>query len=219
MAALAEFVTDYPPSFVPVREDRLSFKGLTLPVVIKLAVPMTDKELIAFSRENKAFRIECNADGDLEIMSPVGYDGSKREIFAGTKLFNWAEENGGIALGANAGFKLGGAEVRSPDAAWITSDRDAQLTEDQKRGFLPFAPDFLIEVLSETDSRRTLLGKMQMWIDAGVKLAWMIDPFAAEVFVYRPNALPEVLRRPDWVEADSVVTGFRLETAHMWAAE
>jgi Uma2 family endonuclease len=74
-------------------------------------------------------------------------------------------------------------------------------------------------VLSETDSRRTLLGKMQMWIDAGVKLAWMIDPFAAEVFVYRPNALPEVLRRPDWVEADSVVTGFRLETAHMWAAE
>lgn len=217
MAALAEYVKQTPPGHVPVREDRLSFKGLTLPVVIKLAVPMTDNQLIAFSRENKAFRIECNADGELEIMSPVGFDGSKREMFAGAKLFMWAEEHGGVSLGANAGFKLDTLSVRSPDAAWISDERASRLSDDRRRGFVPFCPEFLIEVLSESDSRRTLLSKMRLWMDAGAQLAWMIDPFAADLLVYRPGKEPERLEHPDWVEADTTVPGFRLETARLWA--
>jgi Uma2 family endonuclease len=49
------------------------------------------------------------------------------------------------------------------------------------------------------------------------QLAWMIDPFAATLSIYRPGPQVEVLTRPDWVEADAVVTGFRLETARLWA--
>jgi Uma2 family endonuclease len=56
-----------------------------------------------------------------------------------------------------------------------------------------------------------------MWIANGAQLAWMIDPFAAIISIYRPNTAVEVLARPDWVEADSVVPGFRLETSRLWA--
>jgi Uma2 family endonuclease len=217
MATLAQSGTAVPLGFVPVREDRLSFVGLPLPVVLRLHSPMTDEELMAFSRENKAFRIESNADGELEIMSPVGFDGSKREMFVGGMLFIWARHNGGISLGANTGFKLDRSSIRSPDAAWISNEREAKLNEKQKQGFVPFSPDFLIEVLSEGDSRRTLLTKMQIWIDAGVQLAWMIDPFAADVVIYRPGSEPRRLERPDWVEADTIVPGFRLETSRLWA--
>jgi Uma2 family endonuclease len=106
--------------------------------------------------------------------------------------------------------------VRGPDAAWIASDRIERLTAEEKRKFPPLCPDFLIEVLSESDSRRPLENKMQMWIDAGTQLAWMIDPFAATVSIYRPNRAPEVLQRPDSVEADEVVPGFRLSTRLLW---
>jgi Uma2 family endonuclease len=58
---------------------------------------------------------------------------------------------------------------------------------------------------------------MEMWIANGAQLAWMIDPFAAELLVYRPGHATVLQVRPDWVEADAVVLGFRLETSRLWA--
>jgi Uma2 family endonuclease len=58
---------------------------------------------------------------------------------------------------------------------------------------------------------------MEMWIANGAQLAWMIDPFASTCAVYRPGVSPWQLARPDWVEADTVVPGFRLETSRLWA--
>ena len=77
-------------------------------------------------------------------------------------------------------------------------------------------PEFLVEIVSELDSRKKVEAKMPLWMANGAGLAWMIDPFAAEVLVFRPGGEPERLERPDWVEADSAVIGFRLETARMW---
>jgi len=59
--------------------------------------------------------------------------------------------------------------------------------------------------------------KMEMWIANGAQMAWMIDPFAAEILIYRPGKEIERLMRPEWSEADSVVPGFRLETLRLWA--
>ncbi len=56
-----------------------------------------------------------------------------------------------------------------------------------------------------------------MWLANGAQLAWMIDPFDATLSIYRPDRPVETLARPDWVEADAVVQGFRLETARLWA--
>ena len=58
---------------------------------------------------------------------------------------------------------------------------------------------------------------MAIWIANGAQLAWMIDPFAATISIYRPGAAAEMLTRPDSVEADAVVPGFRLETSRLWA--
>ena len=150
-------------------------------------------------------------------MSPTGWDGIRREMYVARVMDVWAEEHGGEAAGPTAGFRLQDTSVRGPDAAWVGSARIAALTEAERRKFPPLCPEFLIEILSESDSRRTLETKMELWLDAGAQLAWMIDPFAAEVVVYRQGAASELLVRPEWVEADSVVTGFRLEMERLWA--
>ena len=59
--------------------------------------------------------------------------------------------------------------------------------------------------------------KMEMWLANGAQLAWMIDPFAADITIYRPGKDAQRLARPEWVEADAVVPGFRLETSRLWA--
>ena len=58
---------------------------------------------------------------------------------------------------------------------------------------------------------------METWIANGAQLAWMIDPYAATLTIYSPDREPQVLDRPDFVEAESPVAGFRLTTSNLWA--
>lgn len=206
MAALAQCV-DF---------DQLSLAGLPSPVTLRLAVPLSDKELIAFSYRNRPYRIEQNAIGDLEIMSPVGFEGGEREVFVMRKLGDWADVYGGRCSSSSAGFRLNDKSVRSPYASWVSSARIDALTKEEREGFAPVCPEFLVEILSESDSRSKLEAKMEMWITNGAQLAWMIDPFAAEILIYRPGRETERLMRPDWVEAETVVPGFRLEMSRLW---
>jgi Uma2 family endonuclease len=190
--------------------------GLPMPLTFRPPVAMSDEELIAFSRRNRPFRIERNSLGELEIMSPVGGDGSIWENIVSGELLLWAKQNGGKAFNSAGGFNLEDGSLRSPDAGWISDARWNALSRAHQRGFPPLCPDFVVEVLSASDSRSALEAKMEMWIANGARLAWMIDPYAATVSIYRPGAEVEVLERPDSMEASEPVAGFRLTTRLLW---
>ena len=53
--------------------------GLPMPLTVRPSFAMSDEELIAFSRRNEPYRIERNAAGELEIMTPPGLQGSHFE--------------------------------------------------------------------------------------------------------------------------------------------
>jgi Uma2 family endonuclease len=91
------------------------------------------------------------------------------------------------------------------------------LSEREKERYLPFAPDFLIEILSPSDSLAKLDAKMAQWIANGVRLAWRIDPFGCTVAVHAPGRAPVVLDRPEIVEGRDPVAGFRLKMERVWA--
>ncbi len=194
-----------------------SLTGLPLPIVLRPPSPLTDDELLAFSRKNKPFRIERNAKGEIEIMTPVGGEGSRRENFIARELDFYAEEQGGVAFGPNAGFNLPDGSTLAPDAAWMSSSSWNELTPSQREKYPPRCPEFVVEVLSRSDSVRMLQAKMEVWIANGAKLAWLVDPFAATITIYRPDTAPEVLAKPDSIEAGDPVAGFRLTTSRLWA--
>ncbi len=193
-----------------------SLAGIPLPITLRAPVPLTDDELIAFSRRNRLYRIEQNANGELEIMSPVGGNGSHFEALVIGQLSLWAEQHDGVSFSSNAGFRLPDGSVLSPDAAWVSDDRWNALSREEQRRFAPLCPEFVIEILSESDSRRVLEAKMRLWLANGAQLAWMIDPYAATVSVYRPGSPVEVLERPDFLDAGKPVAGFRLTTSKLW---
>jgi Uma2 family endonuclease len=206
MAAMAE----------SVGLDRLSLEGLRLPITLRVPVPLSDEQLMAFSYRNRPYRIELNAKGEIEIMTPVGGDGGRWEILVGRELSYWAEEQGGVVFGSSTGFRLPDGSVLSPDAAWISDARWSALTKAEQRSFPPVCPEFLIEILSASDSRTVLENKMGTWVANGAQLAWMIDPYAATLSIYTPDKPVEVLERPDSVEAGQPVAGFRLTTSRLW---
>ena len=63
--------------------------------------------------------------------------------------------------------------LRVPDAAFVRADRLTELDED---GFLHLAPDLVVEVISPSDRMEVVLAKVDLWLDAGVRLVWLVDP-------------------------------------------
>jgi len=191
---------------------------LELPIVLRPSGPVSDQELMRFSAQNAPFKIERNKEGALTIMTPVGGIGSTHEMYVAGKVFNWAEEtSAGIAFSPNGGFNLADGSCLSPDAAWISLERWNTLTSEQQAGFPPLCPDFLIEVRSQSDARKIVEEKMQTWLDNGAKLAWLVDPIAASVTIYRPGRAPETLERPEIVKGEAPVEGFELRCTRLWA--
>ena len=196
-----------------------SLTGLPLPIVLRPPSPLSDDELIAFSRRNKPYRIEKNAQGELIIMTPVGKTGGLREMRVAAALFEWADRDGtGEANGPNAGWNLPDGSTLSPDACWTSSSRIDQFTADEQERYLPLCPEFIVEVRSKSDSASLLRAKMLTWMENGAQLAWMIDPFEQTVTIYRPESEPEVKSKPEAVQGEGPVAGFALHMSAIWAA-
>jgi Uma2 family endonuclease len=192
-------------------------QDVTLPARLRPPVPLSDDELMAFSEANKPCKVERLASGEILVMTPSGFENNRREAYVVHMLFAWAEEDGrGAAFSSNAGFNLPDGSTLSPDGGWVESSRLTALSVRERERFLPFAPDFLIEILSPSDSLPELEAKMKQWIANGVRLAWRIDPFGGTVAIYAAGADPVVLDRPEVVEGTGPVAGFRLKMVRVW---
>ncbi|MGD0796186.1 MAG: Uma2 family endonuclease [Acidobacteriaceae bacterium] len=202
-----------------MRAGQIDLVDLELPIVLRPSAPVSDEDLLRFSVQNKPYKIELNKEGEIEIMTPVGYKGGKHEGYIAAALLLWAEKDGrGSALPANVGFKLPDGSCLAPDAAWLTKEHEDSLTPEQQDGFPPICPDFLIEVRSQSDARRIVEAKIQTWLDNGAQLAWLVDPVDGSVTIYRPGEAVETLLRPEVVVAGAPVAGFELRCARLWAA-
>jgi len=191
------------------------------PITLRLApiVQLTDWQLEELSSLNDTLRLERNAQGDLEILPPTRPVSGHQEGEILTQVYPWAKSDGtGMAFGPTAGFTLPNGAVRSPDASWIRKSRLAELTDEQKEGFWPISPDFVIELRSSSDRLRGLQGKMEEYMENGVRLGWLIDPLdpVRRVYVYRPGAAVETLEAPESLSGDPELPGFVLDLQAVW---
>ena len=125
-----------------------------------------------------------------------------------TDLNMWNRNtNAGYVFGHNAGFTLPNKAVRSPDGAFVSRSRYEELPQsDRKR----FSPDFVIELLSESNHEEPLQKKMREWIDNGCRLAWMISLHKREMVIYRTVGNPETKPFREILSGEDVLPGFEL---------
>jgi len=195
----------------------LSLLELQLPIRIMPATPLTDDEFLAFSRANEPYRFEKNANGEIIVMTPAGNRGDERELDLATELRLWARANGhGRVNGANAGWNLPDGSTKSPDASWTSSEQLARFTPEEQERYLPICPEFIAEMRSHRDSIATLQEKMELWMVNGAQLGWLIDPYTATVYIYRPGQQSEILQKPEVLTGEGPIAGFRLEMQRFW---
>lgn len=174
-------------------------------------VDFTDEQFYQLCQKNSDLKFERTATGELIIMPPVGGESGNREADLIIDLGIWNRQTGlGYTFSSSTIFKLPNGADRSPDAAWIKKERWEALTPEQQRKFPPIAPDFVIELRSATDDLKTLRQKMQEYIDAGVKLGWLINPQQQQVEIYRLGQDVELRNLPTELLGEEILPGFSL---------
>jgi Uma2 family endonuclease len=111
--------------------------------------------------------------------------------------------------------------VRLPDVTftrWDSADDPADI-EDPDTAFLDVTPDLVVEVLSESNTRREMQIKLGEYATAGVKLVWYVDPDAKTVTVYPKGRErgKKVLGTGDTLDGGKVLPGFALPVADLFA--
>jgi Uma2 family endonuclease len=175
-------------------------------------ITVSEDLFTALARENPELRLERRADGTLLAMPPTGSATGHRNSEILIQLGNWNRAQGdGLVFDSNAGFRLPNSAIYAPDAAWLSKSRWSKLTREQKEGFAPLCPEFVIELLSPSDSIADTRAKLEEYIENGTALGWIIDPFRFIVEIYRPNTEPEVLQNPSTIDGEGPVAGFALD--------
>ncbi len=187
--------------------------SVNLPKNLKLSEEQFE-ELILANRESK---FELTATGELLIMSPTGGETGNRNFELGGQFWLWNRQKGlGKAFDSSTGFQLPNGAKRSPDLSWITLDKWNQLTPEQRRKFLPICPDFVVELVSESDELAEIEKKMAEYLENGLQLGWLIIPKTRQVKIYRPQQAVEILESPMVLSGESVLMDFSLDLTPIW---
>ena len=169
---------------------------------------------VCIANQEGTWQMELAAAGVLEIMPPTNppSDEQEGESFGALYVWNTTAGRPGTATGPSSAYRLANGAVRCPDAAWSPREKVLPPPSDAPRA-RPYCPDFAVEIRSTSQSRPSglneLLSKMQEYMDNGVRLAWLIDPFERTVRVYRAGvAEPELLNDPETLDGEEVLPGF-----------
>lgn len=192
-------------------------ENIPLKLQMSPAIDMTDEQFFAFCQQNRDYRIERNATGEITIMPPTGSETGNRNFDLIVQLGIWTRQNGtGIGFDSSAGFTLPNGAMKSSDAAWIKLEKWHSFTPEQQQKFAPICPDFIIELRSPSDNLQPLKDKLQEYIDNGVSLGWLIDRKNRKVYIYRPNSEVECLDNPATLSGESILPEFVLQLSTIW---
>lgn len=189
----------------------------SLTLKLKPIINLTDEQFFQLCQENENIRLERTAKGELIIMPPAGGETGNRNAGLTAQLWIWNEQSKlGQVFDSSTGFKLPNGANRSPDSAWVKLERWNALTDEEQNKFPPLCPDFVVELLSPSDSLKDTQEKMQEYLENGIRLGWLINRKTRQVEIYRPGAEVEVLDNLVQVSGESVLPGFVLNLAAVW---
>ena len=184
--------------------------------VIPEAVEISEQWWEAFVEANLGYKVELLCNGKVARRMNA-YSSSFKHVELVVSLAIWSRETGGGAvLDSSIEVRPTPRVKRFPDGAWVSPERIPQGADRDLP--LQLAPDFVFEVVSPSQRGRLyqLDEKMREWIDWGVRLAWLIDPRARQVRIYRADGSVEDLDDPAQLSGEDVLPGLTVDMADVW---
>ncbi|MBX3417648.1 MAG: Uma2 family endonuclease [Pirellulaceae bacterium] len=122
----------------------------------------------------------------------------------------------GVATGADGMTRLFGDTVRGPDVAFVAWERmpNGQIPKDP----IPdLVPNFVIEVLSTSNTYAEMSRKRREYFHAGVEVLWMVDHRARTVTVFNSSLDATVHSEDEVIDGGRVLPGWQVNIAELFA--
>jgi Uma2 family endonuclease len=149
-------------------------------------------------------------EGRLVLCSPIDvHRGSLRTRIAAA-LVRQGEERGYGEAFSSTGIVI----ARDPDtvfgadAAFIS--KQSMPIRESKEGYLQTIPELVVEIRSKNDSAADLDRKIAAYLQAGVRLVWVVEPSTKTVSEYASGVEPKIFQAADALECEEIIPGFRL---------
>ncbi|MBE9044519.1 Uma2 family endonuclease [Pleurocapsales cyanobacterium LEGE 10410] len=190
-------------------------------VAIPKGFRVTPEQFEQLAYTEQLARLELTKDGELIIMSPTGGEAGRKNRRLIQQIGIWTDRDGtGEAFDSSTIFILPNGARRSPDVSWIKKERWNTLTIEEKRGFPPITPDFVIELVSFSNLKNQryedLQTKMQEYLDTGVRLGWLIEPEGKTVEIYRSQQPVEILNNPRTLSGEDILPGLVVDLSEIF---
>jgi Uma2 family endonuclease len=122
----------------------------------------------------------------------------------------------GRVLAAETGFRISRNPdtVRAPDVSFVARKRVPSAGPPD--GYWELAPDLAVEVVSPSDTAADVQSKVQMWLESGVRLVWVVYPDTRSVVAYESLKEISTFTAEDTLSGGEVVTGFECKVAEIF---
>jgi Uma2 family endonuclease len=175
-------------------------------------IDFSEDEFFEFCVANKEIRIERNRKGQLIITPPTGLAKTFENSDISANLWNWNRKYGlGKVSDSNGGYTLPNGAMYAPDVAWISNERWATVAPADRKKFAHICPNFVIELMSESDSLIQAKAKMEEWLENGVQLGWLINPKERKTYIYRENGERIIQDFQQKLSGEKVLPNFELD--------
>ena len=186
------------------------------PRSIVLHPPLSDEEFETLCERTEFVQLERTKEGTIRVNVPAGGTTGEGNSEIIRQLRNWwIQHRRGRTYDSNTGFFLLDGSMLSPDAAYLTPEQLAGLSQGELARFLRRAPAFIIELRSPSDRLAPALEKMDSWMANGVQVGWLIDPAERQVQIYEQGAPPRI-ESSSSIIGTGPVAGFVLDAIEVW---
>jgi Uma2 family endonuclease len=174
----------------------------------------TAEQLARMPGDGKRYEL---VQGVLHMMSPAGGRHGRITVRINKLLAIHVDDHDlGETFAAQTGFLLARNPdtVRAPDAAFVCRKKMKSLEDDT--GFLPFAPDLAVEVVSPNDTFADVEKKAFAWLDSGTSLVLIVEPESETVHAYRSRSNIAVLNSTGFLDASDAVPGWSVNVSEFF---
>lgn len=175
---------------------------------------MTADELWQLPKDGQRHEL---VKGELRTLPPAGFEHGAIGHGLSQELGHHVKKHKlGLLVAAETGFVLAKNPdtVRAPDIAFVRQER-IDATGIPKK-YWPGAPDLAVEVVSPGDTVYEVDDKVLLWLEAGTRLVWVVNPRQRTVTVHQADVNPIVLTAKDELDGLDVVSGFRVRVGDLF---
>jgi Uma2 family endonuclease len=182
---------------------------------------MTIDEMMALPDDGWMYEL---VDGRLVRMPHSGGEASRIAARLVGALLNFVDAHDlGAVTGADGEYDLtqpGDTDetALAPDVAFVRNEHVPPVDSPQYKKAWQVAPDIVVEVVSPSRYRPEMAAKARRYLDAGVRLLWMVWPKYQQVDIWRAGATEPAatLGMSDTLDGEEVLPGFTYPVARLF---